>query len=158
MRVHHGVSILVTDGSKALFLTNEGDGDFPDFQLVQKWEQEVPADHELRSAGPGHAFSSYEGSSRRSSYDETDFHEQVKVQFTANIAAFLNERARLGSIDELIMVAPPRTLGELRKHIRRDVADRLRAEIAKDLVKQPIAAVEQLLARYPEPGEPTRRQ
>jgi protein required for attachment to host cells len=158
MRVHHGASILVTDGSKALFLTNEGDGDFPDFQLVRKWEQEVPADRELRSAGPGHAFSSHGGGTRRSSYDETDLHEQAEVQFTCNIAAFLNERARLGSIDELIMVAPPRTLGELRKHIRRDVADRVKAEIAKDLVKQPIAAMERLLARYPEPREPTKGQ
>lgn len=56
------------------------------------------------------------------------------------------------------MVAPPRTLGELRKHIRRDVADRVKAEIAKDLVKHPIAAIEQLLARYPEPREPAKRQ
>lgn len=154
MYVQHGAHVLVTDGSKTLYLRNEGDGDLPDLHLIRKWEQEVPADHELRSAGPGHAFSSNDHGTRRSSYDEIDLHERAKVEFTSSIARFLNEQAQLGSIEELIIVAPPRTLGILRRKLRRDVTDLVTAEIESDLVKHPISSIEQLLSTQSAPPTP----
>lgn len=149
MYVQHGAHVLVTDGSKGLYLKNEGDGDFPDFHLIRKWEQEVPADHELRSAGPGHAFSSNDRGSRRSAYDETDCHEQAKLEFTSSIARFLNDQVQLGSIEELIIVAPPRALGILRRKLRREVAGLVTAEIDSDLVSHPIGTIEQLISTLP---------
>lgn len=148
MNVPHGASVLVTDGSKALFLKNEGDSEFPDFRLALKWEQEIPSDRELRSGAPGRAFSSHDAGARRSAYDETDFHEQAEIEFTSRVAGFLNEQAQRHSIEELIIVAPARTLGELRKHLRREISERVTAEIAKDLVKHPIPAIEKLVAGY----------
>jgi protein required for attachment to host cells len=148
MPFQNGASVLVTDGSKALFLRNEGDAEFPDLRLTRKWEQEVPADRELRTDAPGHVFSSHDRGVRRSAYDETNLHDRAEEEFTLNVADFLNDEAQLHSIDELIIVAPPRTLGELRKHLRREVADRVTGEIAKDLVKHPIASIEQLIASH----------
>ena len=151
MRVQHGAFVLVTDGCKALFLRNEGDSEFPDLRLVEKWNQSVPADHELRSGAPGHAFSSHDHGTRRSAYEETDFHDQAEVEFASKAAEYLNDQLRPHAIQELIIVAPPRTLSVLRKHLRREVLDRVTAEIAKDLVKHPIRAIERLLAGYREP-------
>lgn len=148
MRVQHAASVLVTDGRKALLLSNDGDAEFPNLRLVQKWEQDLPPDRELKSAAPGHAFSSHASGTRRSAYDETDFHEQAEAEFASKIAELLNDHVRNHSSEQLIIVAPPRTLGAIRKHLRSDVADRVCAEIAKDLVKHPIASIEQHLAAH----------
>jgi protein required for attachment to host cells len=40
--------------------------------------------------------------------------------------------------DQLFLVAPPFVLGELRKHLRKDVAGVVAHEIDKDLTKQPL--------------------
>lgn len=148
MQVIHGTSVLITDGRKALLLRNEGDADFPDLRLVRKWEEATPADRDLKVDAPGRSFSSHDHGTRRSAFDETDFHRQAEAQFAAELAEFLNaEKAR----EELVIVAPPRTLGELRGHLDRTTAERVTAEIAKDLVKHSIADIERLLACYAQP-------
>lgn len=152
MHVHNGTSVLVTDGSKALFLRNDGDEEFPDLRLAQKWEQDVLSDREIRTAPPGHAFGSHDHGTRRSAYSETNLHEQAEAVFTSRVASFLNDEAQKGSIERLIIVAPPRVLGQLRTRLRHDLAERVTAEIAKDLVKHPIASIERLLSAYPEPA------
>lgn len=149
MQLTHGTSVLVTDGRKALYLRNEGDGEFANLRLVQKWESPVPADRELRSDAPGRVFGSRGGSTRRSSYDEGNFHDQAEVEFAEQIADFVNSQAA-DDAHQLVLVAPPRTLGVLRRHLRREVADRLAAEIPKDLVKHPIPEIERLLAAHRE--------
>ena len=47
--------------------------------------------------------------------------------------------------DRLIVIAPPRTLGELRKHYHKEVEKRLVAEVPKDLVNVPVAEIEAIL-------------
>jgi len=152
MNVEHGASVLVTDGRKALLLRNEGDAEFPNLRLVHKWEVPVPADRELRSDAPGRVFSSREGSTRRSSYDEGDFHEQAEAEFAERIADFVNKQALKTAPKGIVLVAPPRTLGVMRKHLDLGVSDKVVAEVPKDLVKHPIAAIERLLAAYAEPA------
>ncbi len=149
MRLIHGASVLVTDGRKALYLRNEGDGEFADLRLVEKWESPAPADRDLRTDAPGRVFSSRGGSARRSSYDEGNFHDQAEAEFAEQVADFVNTRAP-DDAPQLVLVAPPRTLGVLRRHFRRDVAERLVAEIPKDLVKHPIPEIERLLTAHRE--------
>lgn len=148
MKVHHDAAVLVTDGRKAVLLTNQGDADFPDLRLARKWEETNPPDHELKSDAPGRTFSSHDHGTRRSAYDEPDLHKRAEAQFTAEIAEFLNAREPVG---ELILVAPPRTLGQLRQLLDGQTAERVTAEIAKDLVKHPIEKIEQLITAYLEP-------
>ena len=45
----------------------------------------------------------------------------------------LKQRAMAGEYQRLVVVAPPGTLGELRKHYHHEVKQRLAGEIAKDL-------------------------
>lgn len=152
MHLRHGASVLVTDGRKALFLRNEGDAEFADLRLIRKWEEPSAPDHDLKTDAPGRVFSSRGGASRRSSYEEGDLHTQAEAKFAEQIADFVNGQAGEDATKELVLVAPPRTLGVLRKHIVRDVARRISAEIPKDLVKHPIAAIEESLAAHKEPG------
>ena len=71
-------------------------------------------------------------------YSETDFHQLEEDRFAAEAAAMLKERALRNDFESLIVVAPPRTLGELRKHYHKEVEKRLSGEIAKDLTGHPV--------------------
>lgn len=151
MKIAHGASVLVTDGRKALLLRNEGDTRFSNLQLVQKWQQRVEADRDLKSDGPGRAFSSHDNGTRRSSYSETNFHDAAESQFLSELGDLLHDALSKGDFSELVIVAPPRALGELRKQLGDDVRKMVVAEIDKDLVKHPIAEIERILAQYVKP-------
>jgi protein required for attachment to host cells len=74
-----------------------------------------------------------------------DFHQQEEDRFAAETAAMLKERALRNEFEALVVVAPPRTLGELRKHYHSEVEKRLVAELPKDLVNLPVPEIEKIL-------------
>ena len=74
-----------------------------------------------------------------------DFHQQEEDRFAADTAEMLKARALRNEYDALVVVAPPRTLGELRKHYHKEVERRLVAEVPKDLVNVPVAEIEKVL-------------
>lgn len=145
MLVPHDAMIMVADGRKLLLLRNEGDALNPNLQVEHKDEQENPANGDQASDAPGRSFQSF--GARRSAYEETDFHQLEEDRFAAEAAALLKSRALRNDFESLIIVAPPRTLGELRKHYHKEVSDRLTGELAKDLTGHPVAEIEQALVK-----------
>ncbi len=143
MQVPHDSFVLVTDGAKMLFFRNEGDAEFPKLEVARKRTQDNPADHDQKSdaAGTSHQSAGY-GSSPM---EEVDFHQLEEDRFAAATAEFLNKRALRNEFEHLIIVAPPRTLGELRKHYHKEVEKRLSGEIAKDLTGHPVAEIEKII-------------
>jgi len=75
------------------------------------------------------------GGGRGSSYSETDWHEQSKQTFIRHAAGVLEEAAAARPGTGIVVIAPARALGELRKHYGRETGDRVLAEISKDLVR-----------------------
>jgi protein required for attachment to host cells len=144
MRVPHNSFVMVADGKKSLFFRNEGDGDFPQLIVERKDGHADPRDRDLKSDEPGRAFSSV--GTARSAYEEADFHQLEEERFAAETAEMLKARALRREYDCLIVVAPPRTLGVLRKHYHKEVEKRLAAEIAKDLTGHPVAEIEKILS------------
>ena len=47
-----------------------------------------------------------------------------------------------GSVDELVVIAAPRTLGELRKHYHKTLSVKLVGEVSKDLTGHSVADIE----------------
>ena len=76
---------------------------------------------------------------------EVDFHQQEEGRFAAEAAELLEKRALANDFESLIVVAPPNTLGELRKHYHKEVSDRLKGELAKDLTGHPVPDIEKAL-------------
>ena len=144
MQVPHKSFVVVADGEKMLFFRNEGDGEFLNLAVERKREQENPPTREQKADEAGRAFSSV--GSGRSAYEETDFHQLEEDRFAAETAEMLKARALRNEFDSLIVVAPPRTLGELRKHYHKEVEKRLAGEIAKDLTGHPVAEIERIIA------------
>ncbi|WNO52575.1 host attachment family protein [Stakelama saccharophila] len=143
MQVPHDAMVVVADGRKMLFLRNEGDAEYPNLVVERVREQENPPDREQSTDGPGTTFSSQ--SNGRSSYQETDFHQLEEDRFAVETADLLKKRALRNEFDSLIVVAPPRTLGELRKHYHKEVSERLVGEIDKDLTGHPVIEIEKTL-------------
>ena len=144
MQVPHNTFVVVADGRKMLFFRNEGDAEFPKLQVERKEVHENPADRDQKTDAPGHTFDA-SGGAGRSAYEEVDFHQLEEDRFAAETAEMLRKRALRNEFESLIIVAPPRTLGELRKHYHKEVQKRLAAEVAKDLTGHPVAEIEKIL-------------
>jgi len=144
MQVPHNSFVVVADGKKMLFFRNEGDAEFLKLEVDRKREQEDLADREMKTDGAGRTFDA-SGGAGRSAYEETDFHQLEEDRFAAETAEMLKRRALRNEFESLIIVAPPRTLGELRKHYHKEVEKRLTGEIAKDLTGHPVPEIEKIL-------------
>lgn len=145
LRIEHGAWVMVGDGEKALFFRNEGDGEYPNLQVLNVWEQDNPKTSEQGADRPGRSFSST--SDRRSAMQETNWHKLEKHRFAKQVADALYTAAHAGDYDKLILVAPPMILGDLRKSIHAEVSEKVTAEVAKDLTHMPSHEIERLLTR-----------
>ncbi len=148
MKIPHKTLVLVADGEKLLLFRNEGDETYPVLETVLHEQQSHAATGEQGSDRPGRSFSSI--GARRSSYNETDWHQQDEDRFAIHAAGLL-ERAASASDAGIVVLAPPRTLGTLRKHWGRHTRTGLLAEIAKDLVHHMTDDVIAAIAAEPEP-------
>ena len=144
MQVPHNSFVVVADGEKMLFFRNEGDGEFLNLAVEKKVEQHNPSDIDQKTDTAG--ASSGGPIPGRDSFSETDFHQLEEDRFAADTAELLKQRALRNEFDSLIVVAPPRTLGELRKHYHKEVEKRLAGEIAKDLTGHPVAEIEKIIS------------
>ena len=86
------------------------------------------------------------GKSHRSSEAEPDDRTQAEDGYAAASAAWLNKQVLEGKIGPLMVIAAPRTLGELRKHYHKQLEAVLVGELAKDLVGRSVAEIEAAVA------------
>jgi protein required for attachment to host cells len=62
------------------------------------------------------------------------------------VAEELYRSAHVNGFEELVVVAPPKVLGNLRAAFHKEVADRVVAEVPKDLTSHPVPEVARLLS------------
>ncbi len=167
MQLPHNTVVLVADGRKMLFLRNQGDATQPDLRVESKQIHPNPKDGDQKRDQSGQASSTQSGSGApqvaqggsmhasgggaqfapsRGTMGETDFHQLEEDKFAAEVAELLRKRALANDYEKLIVVAPPRTLGELRKQYAKEVEQRLVGELDKDLTGHPVDQIEKLLA------------
>lgn len=139
MHLAHDTAVLVADGRKLLLLRNRGDDAHPDLVVEHGEEHPNPADRDQKSDAPGRSASNVGGG--QSTMDEPDYHQLEEDRFAKDAADLLKRRALSHAFDALIVVAAPRTLGELRKHYHGEVSARITGEIAKDLTGHPVADI-----------------
>lgn len=173
MQVPHDTYVLVADGRKMLFLRNDGDAQALNLKVELAEEKPNPADRDQKTDQSGGAMGTQMGASApaaaqgggmtanasgtggggqggafapsRGTFEETDFHQLEEDRFAAEAADMLRKRALARKFSKLIVVAPPKTLGELRKHYHKEVEARLTGELAKDLTGHTIPDIEKAL-------------
>ena len=144
LSIPHDGFVFVGDGRKALFLRNDGDEKFPNLKVERVLTQDNPATHEQGSERPGRA-SKGAGTNRRSGLEATDWHDIEEHKFARDVAAALEGVVRSNGVKALIVVAPARTLADLRRAFHDDVKKKIIAEIDKDLTKHPVYEIEKHL-------------
>jgi protein required for attachment to host cells len=144
LKIPHNAFVFVGDGRKALFLRNEGDEKYPNLKTENVFEDVNPSTHEQGSDRPGHLGKGF-GSGQRSAVEPVDWHDIEEHRFARKVAAAMEEIVRTRKVPALIVVAPPRTLADLRSAFHADVRARIIAEINKDLTRHPVGDIEKHL-------------
>lgn len=143
-RIPHNCWVLVCDGAKALILRNEGDTKRLNLIPVDVASEHHPPTRDLGTDRQGRVYQSQGGA--RSTTQETDWHDQAEEAFLSQIAEKLDGLIRDSDVTDLVLVAPPRVLGILRKCFSPFARGTVTAEVAKDLVKFPIPEIEHYLS------------
>jgi protein required for attachment to host cells len=139
----HNAWVLVGDGRKALVLRNEGDATFPNLKREDVFNDAAnPATAATGTDRPGR---SEHFSGRRSSVEQTDWHDIAEHRFAQHVAHMLDARNTAGDISALLVVAPPRTLADLRQSFSQSLRAKIIGEVNKDLTKHPVHEIERLL-------------
>ena len=135
--------VLVTDGRKTLFFRNHGDVNQIDLRTEAHDEREDAKDSEMKTDAPG--TNQQSAGYGRSTYEETDFHQLEEDRWARSAADEVNKRALANDFEALAIVAPPKTLGELRKALHKEAAKRVVCEVAKEMTGRPIKDIEKLI-------------
>ncbi|MBC9031919.1 host attachment protein [Sphingomonas sp. JC676] len=150
MQVPHDAMVVVVDGRKMLFFRNEGDAAYPNLQVTKKLiDKDNPDHHEQATDLAGGSMGTRTAGAQwgSGSMDEVDFHQLEEDRFAVEAAELLKKRALNNDFESLIIVAPPRTLGELRKHYHVSVSEKLAGEIGKDLTGHTVPQIEEALLK-----------
>ena len=143
IRLPHRAVVFVGDGRKALFLLNEGTALEPRLEVQRVFEDENPPTHEQGSDRPGRALSGIAPS--HSAMEQTDWHDIEKHRFARAVASALNSLLQQSRAEQVVIVAPPRTLADLRRSFSPAVEKLIVAEIAKDLTGLTVSDISQYL-------------
>jgi protein required for attachment to host cells len=145
LHIPRGTLVVIGDGAKALFLRNTGSAHNIDLHVERVLEHENPPTREQGTDQPGRVTSRV--AIQRSAMEETDWHRLGEKRFAVEIADVLGRLANDDPRQKFILVAPPAALGDLRKALEKSVADRVLAELPKDLTSHPLPEIRKLLVR-----------
>ncbi|HVZ00896.1 MAG TPA: host attachment protein [Dongiaceae bacterium] len=127
--------VLVADGARAAFFHNDGPGKGlePIFELG---EHRHGADtHEMMSDKQGSMRGGPGTSGSAALLPRHDPHEAEEKRFVEHLAKELDEAVKAKRFDRLIIAAPPRALGNIRKALSTATAKLVSAEYDKDLTR-----------------------
>ena len=142
VKIKHGDWVFVGDGRKALLLRNEGDPDLLDLRRVEVHEDDNPPSREQGTDRPGRTTMQV---GPRSAIEATDWHAIEEERFAASVAERLNRAAEQGQFRHIVIVAPPKVLGELRREYSKKLQGMVLAEIDKDLTHHTFAEIAKVL-------------
>ena len=129
--------IVVADGARARILLNEGPGKGLILALPEALSAPHPPTRETGAERPGRVFESAD-SSRHAMEPRVDWHRFEKRHFARGIARIIDRAAIDKAFDRLVLIAPPKTLGDLRAALGQASRDAIHTDVAKDLTKVPV--------------------
>ncbi|MBX3531960.1 MAG: host attachment protein [Rhizobiaceae bacterium] len=125
--------VAVADGQTLRLFRNKGHE--PRIELV------AMPDPDLEIGNQG------SGTRHRSSTANPDKARLHEDNFAAAAASYLNRQALSGDIEQLIVIADPRTLGEMRRHFHDALVAKLVGDVPKNLTDHDVRAIETALER-----------
>jgi protein required for attachment to host cells len=133
MKIPHKALVALANGERFVLMRNVGQAFEPKLVLVEELDLELTN----FSAGVRHQ----DPAGQRNGSTDID-----ELAHGAAIAEWLNTQTLRGGIEQVVIAADPKTLGQIRQHCHKELESRIVGEIAKDLTNQPVQAVERALA------------
>ena len=143
MPLANNALVLVTDGRKTLFFRNQGDENQIDLRTEAHDEREDLKDSDIKTHPAGSTKQSM--GFGRPAMEETDFHQLEEDRWAHSAAEDVNRRVLSNGFDSLVIIAPPKTLGTIRKKLHKEAERRLVCEIPKEMTGRPIPDIEALI-------------
>ncbi len=144
---HKVTWILLADGARARLLVNRGFGTGLESALGKEFIADNRRSGDLSSDRPGRAFDSG-GQGRHAIEDSTDPHRHEQQKFAQSLADLLEEQCNKKSYDQLIVIAAPKILGDLRSKFSKAVSNSISDELNKDLTKTALHELPKHLADF----------
>lgn len=138
---------VIADGSRARFLKKCATGS--GYEITAEYEARdahLPS-HELGADRPGRTHESA-ASAHHAIEPRQDLHRARKASFAHDVAAHLNDASGRGAFDALVLYAAPRSLAEFRVALDAGTQRKIKAEVAKDLTKLPLAELSRHFAEF----------
>jgi protein required for attachment to host cells len=135
--------VLVSDGRRARLLRNQGTPRQPQLIVEHSLEQVNPRTREQGTDQPGRKHGT--DGNARSAIEQTDWHQRQEERFAAEIAEMLYKLGHAGGYEELVVVAPPKMLGDLRQKFHQEVKNSVVAEVPRDLTTYSVPEIGRLL-------------
>lgn len=125
--------VLVADGARARLF--RADRRNRSLELVEEEDSSAARAKaaDIVTDRPGRHFDGNTLGQRSAMEPSTDPKQLEKRRFARHLASRLGEARRAGRFDDLVIVAAPQTLGDLRAELPPAVASHVTAEIDKDL-------------------------
>ena len=136
--------VVVCDGAKALIMQNAGDNQDLNLKVQETLTQPNIADRDLGSDKPGRGHQA--NGTSGSAVEETSWHDQAEAEFLKRVALKLDELVRDKDARRIVLVAPPKALGQIRPNLSADTQAAITAEVTKDLTNFPVDHIERHLA------------
>ncbi|MGB3739225.1 MAG: host attachment protein [Pontixanthobacter sp.] len=134
MKLPHNARVAIVDGTQFIVMRNEGQIFEPKLKPVAK--PDLTATN--FSAGVKHQDDLGQHSGA------TDLDELAHATAAAE---WLNAQAIAGEYDDLLVIADPKTLGEMRRHYHSELEKRLVGEISKTMTGEPTDRIESAIAK-----------
>jgi protein required for attachment to host cells len=133
MKIPHKAHVALANGERFVLMRNVGQPFEPKLERVDELDLELTN----FSAGVRHQ----DPAGQRNGSTDID-----ELAHGAAVAEWLNTQTLRGGIEQLVIAADPKTLGQIRQYCHKELESRIVGEIAKDLTNQPVQAVERALA------------
>ncbi len=151
---HKRTLIVIADSARARFFnpTEDGKGLRASTQVDMVRPGSRTKTRDLKSDKPGRAFAHAGGHRRGALEPPHDYKKIEKHRFTLELAHAINASLEHHEFDQMVLVAPHRTLGELRKLLPQRVLQLVVREIGRDFTADTPARLWQRLAPEVKPA------
>ena len=126
---------VIADGGRARFVERDEEGAFRTLSSFVSTELHKST-HELGRDRPARVKESATPA-RHAVEPRRDLHEAAKDAFIRTVATELAAQLKDGKFDELVLVAPPGVIAELKDALSKPIAKLVVEELQKDLTKVP---------------------
>lgn len=132
MELPNGATVAIVDGEQLLLFKNKGDK-----QDINLTKLDTPnISDENKSAGVRNQDGGPGG------HDGRDLDESAHA---AGVATWLNNQVLNHKIDKLVVIADPKSIGEMRRHYHKETEGALVGEITKTLTNSPVPDIEKAI-------------